>query len=170
MDTMKVFSRIIRLLGESKVKYEVIEHEPVLTCEDAAKIRGTSPDQGAKALVCVASYYAKASKGKDKKPVLIVLPCSTRLDFKLFKKWQGVKDLRMATADEVKEITGLEVGSIPPIGTVLDLPTFVDEKLLEQEEICFNAGLHTRSVLMSSEDYVEVVKPEVGRFARQTPS
>ena len=150
INKMTVFEKIIGLLDEKGVKYRMLEHERVHTCEDAAKIRGTTPDQGAKSLVCVG----------DGNPLLIVLPCSKRLDMKGFKKKVGIKDLRFATVDEVKELTGLDVGSIPPIGKVLGdgLPTHVDADLLKQEEICFNAGLHNRSVLMRSEDYVIVMK------------
>lgn len=159
-----VYKKIANLLDSAEIKYQLIDHEPVLTCEDAAKIRGTKPEQGAKALVCIA----------DKKPILIVLPCSARLDFKAFKKWQEVKDLRFATAEEVKEITQIEIGAIPPIGLVLGLgrpqgsplQTFVDKKLLKNEEICFNAGMHERSIVMKAEDYVKVVKPEVGSFTK----
>lgn len=78
---MDVFEKIKKSLNSSGVEYEVIEHEPVYTSEDAAKIRDTSLDMGAKALVLMA----------DKKPVLAVLPGNQRMDFKRFKKEFGVK-------------------------------------------------------------------------------
>jgi Ala-tRNA(Pro) deacylase len=154
---MTVFEKIIQLLDENGVKYQVLEHERVHTCEEAARIQGTNPDQGAKALVCIG----------DKKPMLIVLPCSKRLKMKNFKKKVGIKDLRLASVEEVRELTGLEPGAIPPFGKVVGLPTHVDAELLEQKEICFNAGLHEKSVLMSPKDYVRVMKPKVGRYVRE---
>jgi Ala-tRNA(Pro) deacylase len=162
---MDVFNKIKQLFDQAGIEYQVIDHEPVLTCEDAAKIRGTRPEQGAKALVCMADLPAVSTALQaGKKPILIVLPCSSRLDFKAFKKWQEIKDLRMASAEEVKNVTGIEVGAIPPVGEAIGLQTFVDEKLLKEEEICFNAGMHTRSVTMKSRDYTKVVKPVVGCF------
>lgn len=145
---MTVFVKIVRLLDENGIEYVLLEHERVHTCEDAAKIRGTSPDQGAKALVCVG----------DNKPLLVVLPCSKRLDVKDFKKKVGIKDLRFATKEELMDLIGLEPGAIPPIGKVLGvgLPTHVDGELLQQKMICFNAGLHDKSILMKSEDYMRV--------------
>ena len=100
-------------------------------------------DQGAKALVCYA----------DKKPILIVLPCSRKLDFELFKKLYTIKDLRFATPEEVKILTSLEIGAIPPLGYLFNLPTYVDEKLGENKTIAFNAGDRTKSVIMSYSDY-----------------
>lgn len=151
---MDVFNKIKQLLDQAGIQYQVMDHERVHTCEDAAKIRGTSPDQGAKALVCVA----------DGQPILIVLPCSTKLDVKEFKRWQRIKDLRFATPEEVTKITGIEVGAIPPIGKALGLTTYVEEQLLKEKQICFNAGVHTRSMIMKSKDYLQIVKPEVGSF------
>jgi len=151
---MDVFEKIKQLFDQANIEYQVIDHEPVLTCQYAAKIRGTRPEQGAKALVCFA----------DKQPILIVLPCSSRLDFKAFKNWQQVKDLRMATPEEVKDLTGVKVGAVPPIGPAIGLPVFVDEKLMQEPKICFNAGMHTRSILMGSQDYLGIIKPTIGNF------
>ena len=140
---MSVYEKIIQLLDSRQIKYQALEHGPTPTCEDSARVRGTSPDQGAKALVCYA----------DKKPILIVLPCSRKLDFKLFKKLYTIKDLRFATPEEVKILTSLEIGAIPPLGYLFNLPTYVDEKLGENNTIAFNAGDRTKSVIMSYSDY-----------------
>lgn len=151
---MNVLDKLKVLFEKEGVAYEYIEHEPTITCEDAARVRGTNPDQGAKALVCKA----------DKIPILVVLPCSRKLDFKQFKKTFGFKDLRMATPEEVKELTSLEIGSIPPVGVVMGLPTYADERLLAEEILCFNAGDHSISMIIAADDYVEVVGPKSGSF------
>lgn len=86
---MTVYQQIIDLLDSLQIKYTAIEHVPTKTCEESAKVRSTSPDQGAKALVCIA----------DKQPIMIVLPCSRRLDTKAFKTQFSFKDLRFATPE-----------------------------------------------------------------------
>lgn len=143
---MTVYGQIIQLLGQAKVKYQSLEHEPTKTCADSARIRGTTPDQGAKALVCIA----------DKKPIMIVLSCSRKLDAKLFKQTFGVKDLRFATPDEVKQITGLEIGSIPPFGSLFNLTTHLDLALASQKQIAFNAGDIHKSVIINYSDYIKL--------------
>lgn len=152
---MTVFERIIELLEANHIQYQSLEHEPTKTCADAARIRGTTPEQGAKALVCLA----------DKKPVLIVLPCSRRLDTKLFKQVFKVKDLRLATPAEVIRFTGLEIGSIPPLGSLFGLPTYVDETLGQNSRIAFNAGDLCRSHIMNYSDYVQLEKPILGKIS-----
>jgi Ala-tRNA(Pro) deacylase len=148
---MTVHEKIIDLLDKNNVEYEVIEHEPVFTSADAAKIRDTNVSMGAKALVLMA----------DKKPVLAVVPGNERLDFKKFKKEYGVKDLRMAKPEEVFEITTLEIGSIPPVGKAMDLKSYYDESFLEKDVVAFNAGSHTISIKMKAKDLISVELPVI---------
>lgn len=143
---MSVYEKIIQLLKNNKIEFQALEHEPTKTCADSARIRGTSPEQGAKALVCIG----------DKKPIMIVLPCSKKLDVKLFKQTFGVKDLRFATPDEVKQFTGLEIGSIPPFGSLFNLTTHLDLALARQKQIAFNAGDIHKSVIMNYSDYIKL--------------
>lgn len=39
------------MLDEAKIDYEFTEHEPVQTCEEAAKVRNVSLESGAKAML-----------------------------------------------------------------------------------------------------------------------
>lgn len=143
---MTVYEKIINLLDEQHIQYQALEHEPTPTCEDSARVRGTSMDQGAKALICVA----------DKKPILIVLPCSQKLDVKLFKQRFSIKDLRFASPDEIQDLTGLQIGAIPPLGVILGLPTYVNSLLQSQTTIAFNAGDRTRSIIMEYVDFSKI--------------
>ena len=72
----------------------------------------------------------------------------------------------MATKDEVKELTNLEVGSIPPFGSLFKFTTYVDEKLGKNSQIVFNAGLHTKSIKMNYTDWLKVENPTVGNFSK----
>jgi Ala-tRNA(Pro) deacylase len=150
-----VFQRVESLLKQHAVAFDVLRHEPVYTSEQAAAVRGTSLSSGAKALLC---------KG-DEKFVLFVLPADRKLASKAVRRGRGWRKLRFATADEVHELTGLKPGSIPPFGSLLNLPTLCDSRLSENETINFNAGDHGISVSMSYTDYVKVEQPEVGEFA-----
>lgn len=150
-----VFQKIIELLKKKNIKFSIFEHEPVYTSEQAAKIRGSSLKQGAKALIFVA----------DGKPVMFVVPGDKRVDVKKFKISYGIKDLRMATPGEVEIITsGVKVGAVHPFGNIYGLPVYVDKSLGRSQEIIFNAGLHTKSIKMRYQDYYRLVKPILSSF------
>ena len=65
---MNPYDAIIKLLKDNLINFEVLEHEPVFTSEQAAKVRGLSLDSGAKSLLLKA----------DKNFILVVLPGSRK--------------------------------------------------------------------------------------------
>ena len=150
-----LLEQIVELLDLKKVKYKLIEHKEVLTSEEAAKERGTKLSQGAKALIMKA----------DKKPLMIVLPADRKLDFKKLKSEVKIKDLEMANPEEVKKISGVSIGAVPPFGNLLDIPLYVDTHLGEEKEIAFNAGSHSKSIIMQYSDFEKIAKPVVGDYS-----
>lgn len=149
--------KLINFLKEKQVNFRELTHIATTTSEESAKVRGTNIDQGAKALVMFA----------DNNPILAVLSASNKLNNNEFKKQFGFKDLRMATPEEVKKITGTEIGGVPPFGNLFNTPVYVDANLLQNEEIAFNAGSKTNSVIMKASDFVKLVNPNQGNYSQQ---
>ncbi len=154
-DKKTTFDKLKELLDKKAVDYELSKHPPVFTSVDAAKIRGVELKTGAKAII----MYS------DDKPVMIVVAGDKKIDTKKFKEIYGVRDLRMATKEEVKKVTGVEVGAVPPFGNILGISLYMDMSLKENQEINFNAGSHTHSISMKYEDYEKVAKPIIGNFS-----
>ncbi len=149
-----LFHKIIDLLEKSGVKFSVVDHEPVFTSEEAARVRGMKLCQGAKALVLFG----------DKKPLMIVVPADKKLSFSKAKKALGIKDLRMATPEEVLATLGVEIGSVPPFGNLEGLALYVDQTLSQNEEIVFNPGVHVKSIIIRYTDYLTLANPTTGDF------
>lgn len=152
-----VFERIVKELQAARVGFQIIEHAPVYTSEEAAKIRGISLHEGLKSLV----LYA------DGQPIMVAVPGDRKVNFKLFKKQYGVRDLRMATPEEVVKVTGVEIGAVPPFGHIFGIPLYLDETVKSCERVVFNAGLHARSISLSRKDYETVAKPTLGVFSQE---
>jgi Ala-tRNA(Pro) deacylase len=150
-----VFDRVESLLKAHRITFDVLRHEPVYTSEEAARIRGTPLASGAKALVC---------KG-DERFIMFVVPADRKLDSRGVRRDMGWRKLRFASREEVTELTGLAPGSIPPFGSLFNLPTLCDARLGENESINFNAGDHSISVSMRYDDYLIVERPQMGMFA-----
>lgn len=146
--------KLLSFLDEKVITYRHLEHEETLTSEDSARVRGTKLEQGAKALIMFA----------DSKPILVVLPASKKLHNSLFKSQFEVKDLRLATPEEVLKISGVPIGAVPPFGNLFNVVTYVDKGLLDNQEIAFNAGSRTYSVIMNSSDYLQSINPKIGQF------
>ncbi len=145
------FQKIITLLDDVGVSYELLEHEPIWTSEDAARVRGFLVAEGAKSLLLKA----------DGEFVLIVIPGDRRLSSSKLRKLLNARDVRFARPEEVKRVMGCEVGACYPIGNFLDVRTIVDASLGKNEYVSFNIGRHDRSVRMRWEDFKKVAKFEI---------
>ena len=153
--TTNVTDRLKQLLIEKQAEYQLSQHAPVYTSEEAAAVRGTPLSSGAKALICRA----------DGRFVMFVLPADRRLASKQVRRETKIDSLRFATREEVLEITGLTPGSIPPFGSLFGLPTYCDAGLAQNQQINFNAGDHSISISMRYDDYLKVEQPTLGSFA-----
>ncbi|OOY42615.1 hypothetical protein BOV91_06455 [Solemya velum gill symbiont] len=60
----------------------------------------------------------------------------------------------LATEEEVAQVfSDCQVGAIPPTGLLYDIDTIVDEALLSQPEIYFEAGDHEHLIHMQRDDF-----------------
>lgn len=150
-----VFDRLHERLQQSGAVFTVLRHEPVFTSEQAAAVRGTPLASGAKALVVKAG----------ERFVLLVLPADRKLDSKKARAGLGARDLRFASREEVERLTGLQPGSIPPFGSLFDLPTYCDPALGDNASINFNAGDHAISVQLPYAEYVRIETPTMCAIA-----
>ncbi len=148
---MAVLKKILDLL--KKYDYEHLKHDFVHRSSDAANIRGNSIEQAAKAIIL------KTDKGF----IQCVLQGHKLIDYKKLKKVLNLKKVRLGTEEEVLELTGLTIGSIPPYGGLFELDVFVEEGLLELNYLYFSAGSHYDSIKIKPSDYVKssggIVKP-----------
>lgn len=154
---MTLFNSIVDFLNNGSVSFELKHHPPTPTSEEAAKARGEPLKIGAKALLV---------KG-DEKFVLLVIPANLRLDTKKVKKLLHTRNLRFATAEELKQMAGVEKGGLPPFGFLFGVEMIVDTRLFEEEWMAFNAGSLEQSIKMRTEDYRKAVKPRVGEMAER---
>lgn len=145
------FDEIIKLLNKNKIQYQLIEHEPVYTSEQAARVRGLSLSEGAKSLLLKT----------DDRFILVVLPGDRKLNSKELKKHIKTRDLRFATPDEVVQIMGCEIGSCYPFGNIIGIDTMADIELGKNEYISFNPGLHNKTIRLKYADYQQIVEPTI---------
>ncbi len=177
IETSRVFEKIKQLLDKNQIPYQLFEHEPVFTSDEAAKIRNTPKHFGAKAIIFSADPApeprinsfgiirgGQVRYGAGPSPILVVVPGDKKVDTKTFKKLYNIKNLQLLTADEVKELTSLEIGAIPPFGSTMNLKTYLDKDITENEFMVFNAGSHTKSIRMNPKDFLVLENPVIGNF------
>ncbi len=150
-----VYDRLSDLLRQNNSQFDVTQHEPVYTSEEAAQVRGTSLASGAKALICKV----------DESFVMFVLPADRKLDSKTARKQLKARSMRFASHEEVLGMTGLKPGSIPPFGSLFGLTTYCDARLRDETVINFNAGDHSISISLPFADYERIEQPLISVLA-----
>lgn len=76
----------------------------------------------------------------------------------------GIK-ASLASPAEVDTLTACVFGAIPPFSFHPDLALVADPLLFERfDEIAFNAGLLEKSVIMDTQDYLRIARPELVTF------
>ena len=151
-----VTARLEHWLTAEGARFRVLEHAPVFTSEEAATVRGTPLESGAKALVMLAADA----------PVHVVLPGSRRVDNAKVRAVLGTRTLRFATPEELLALTGCVPGAVPPFGNLFGLPVLVDAALVARDEIAFNAGSNTTSIIMACADFLRLSGARVHVLSR----
>lgn len=99
------------------------------TAQDSARNYGVGLDQIVKSLLLkVGSKF-----------MIFLVPGDQRLDFDVLKERYG-SDVRMATAEEVKDVTGYSIGGVPPFGHKTKLKTHIEDGFPEDKKLLAAAG------------------------------
>ena len=150
-------NEIIRRLHQMKVEFDHKEHEPTPTSQDSARVRGTKMEEGVKALIV---------RGKNsKKNYQFNIPGHMKLDMKAVQEAVGEK-CDFEDPAVILDRFGLQVGSIPPFGHLLNLDTYFDEQIQHETLSAFNCGLATESIILKSKDLIAAVEPKLGKFSK----
>lgn len=153
---MSIPRQISDFLDAQQVPYQYCRHSLAYTAQGIAHAQHVSGKDVAKVVMVLG----------DGKMCMTVLPASHRISFDSLKATLGVRDVRLATEDEFKDIfPGCELGAMPPLGNLYNLDVWVDESLRSRSSIVFNAGTHVETIAMSVTDFEKVVKPRFGTFA-----
>ncbi|MDR0225540.1 MAG: YbaK/prolyl-tRNA synthetase associated domain-containing protein [Burkholderiaceae bacterium] len=150
---MSIFDTLVHFLSSQGARFRVLEHPAEGRSDLVARIRGTAPGQGAKAMLC-------KSRDGEGGLFLAVLPGDRKLDFKQLAQAVGVRRATLATPEEAMAGTGCAIGAIPPFSFQDGVRLVVDPALVRDfAEIAFNAGRLDRSIVLDSADYVRVARP-----------
>ncbi|MCY4233094.1 MAG: YbaK/EbsC family protein [Bacteroidetes bacterium] len=112
------------------VNYAVVQlQESTRTAQEASKALGCVIGQIVKSLVFSAVD----------RPILVLASGSNRVYESLLSKTVGY-DVTVARADFVLQHTGYSIGGVAPVGHPSPIPTYIDEDLLQYQQVWAAAG------------------------------
>ncbi len=153
---------LLETLEQHQARYRLVEHEASGKCEAVSEIRGTALGQGAKALVC------KIKGNGVKMHVLAILAADQQADLSRLAGYFGASKASLASPVEVDDLTACVFGAIPPFSFHPSLKLVADPLLFDRyEDIAFNAGLLEKSIILNTQDYLRIARPELVDFRRE---
>ncbi len=141
-------------LKENGVGYEIKRHKPVFNIHEACLELGLKPEEEVKNLLM-----------KDSKGFFLLIACgNTKADFKALSKTRGGGKVSLASAEEVKQNTGVDVGSV----NLFSYPiVYVDERILSLKKINSHPDDNAVTFFIDASKALELLKDKtVGNFCR----
>jgi Cys-tRNA(Pro) deacylase len=137
-----------------KVPHQVFRHEnPVFSLEQAASDRGQRPEQVVRSILF---------QVRPEEFVLVLVAGPTQVDWRKLRQLLKRSRVRMATEEEVLEVTGYRVGTVSPFGLKNPVRMLIDESVLKEDEISLGSGVRNTAIVMKSSGlYHALGEPEI---------
>ena len=139
--------KVLESLKDAGATYEVIDCDPSFA--DTAEFcnhYGYSLDESANAILL---------EGKAESPIyaLCVVLATTRINVnKVARKRLGTRKASFASAKITKELTGMEIGGVTPVGLPEDLPVWIDRLVMEAPKVIIGAGSRSAKIYLSPDN------------------
>jgi Cys-tRNA(Pro) deacylase len=98
-----------------------------------------------------------------KTPVLVLMHGDCEVSAKALARALGLKTMAPCAPEVSERVTGYQVGGISPFGTRQQLPTYVEETVLELPQILINGGRRGLLVEIAPSVLVDVLGAEAVR-------
>jgi len=157
---MTIAANLAKFLEHRHVDYQVVSHAPTGSSLQSARAAHVPPERIAKAVLIDDGEHL----------LLTVLPGTCHVQLGELRQQLG-RPVRLAAEERVAEVfDDCAAGAIPPIGPAYGLETVLDERLIEQPEIYFEAGDHEHLLQMACGDFIALLRGcKSGRFCRPVP-
>ena len=149
-------NRLKQFLDSNDVKYVTIQHSPAYTAMEVAE------ESHIKGRIMAKTVIFKA----DDELVMCVVPAGYWVDCHNLKATTGANYVELARESVfAAHFPDCEVGAMPPFGNLVGMKNYMDEKLLENESIAFNAGTHSLVFHMDLGNYIEMANPVIAKIS-----
>lgn len=99
--------------------------------------------------------------------VMCALPACYRIDLGELKDQLQATDVKLVDEPRLSELfPDCQLGAEPPIGRLYGMTTLMDESLVGDDRVTFQAGTHEDAVTMSLMEYRRLAQPEIAHFGR----
>lgn len=151
---MDEYNKVAEALKELNIEYELVEHPPAFTCEEAdSYIEGYEG-------VRTKTMFLTNKKKTDY--FLVIMDDVKRLDMVRFEEVAETKRVKMASPESLFEKMQLTPGIVTPFGLLnnesKDIKVFIDKDIFGEERMSFHPNTNDKTIFVKTTDLVKFLE------------
>lgn len=133
-----------RELQALNIPFREFQHPgPIHSLEQAAAERDQRPEQ------VVRSILFRLAQDEY---LMVLVAGPGQVTWKALRRVVGQSRLTMASADEVRAVTGYEIGAVSPFALPRPLRVLLDESVTREAEVSIGSGIRGTTVILATAD------------------
>ncbi|HJS19006.1 MAG TPA: YbaK/EbsC family protein [Anaerolineales bacterium] len=131
-------------LEKLNIPHRIFYHEtPVASLEQAASERGQRPEQVVRTILF---------QVRPQEFVMVLVAGPAQVDWRKLRQLVKRSRVRMATEEEVLEVTGYRIGTVSPFGLKNQVRVLIDASVLAEEQVSLGSGVRNTAIIMKGTD------------------
>lgn len=132
------------VLEQLNIPHRVFVHEkPVMSFEQAASDRDQRPEQIVRSILF---------QIRPEEFLMVLMAGRDQVDWRKLRQWVKRSRVRMATEEEVLDVTGYRIGTVSPFGLKNPVKVLIDESVLREEDVSIGSGVRNMAIIIKTAD------------------
>lgn len=148
MISLDLYGLVESKLNELKIPFEIVDHPPALTTEEA--------DSFIEGIEGVRTKSMFLTNKKKTAYYLLIMDDQKRLDMDRIKEITGEKRIKMASEDSLMEKMKLPAGVVSIFGLLnneeKDIHVYFDKEITKEPRMSFHPNVNTKTIFLDTND------------------
>ena len=149
-----MYQKVVDQLNELGIPFQIVEHEPVLTTEQA--------DRFIEGIEGVRTKTMFLTNKRKRNFYLVIIDDAKRLDMDVFKEIVEENRIKMASAETLNDKMMLLPGTVSPFGLLnnrdKDIQVYFDQEIVFEERMCFHPNTNEKTIFVNTKDLFTFLK------------
>ncbi len=131
-------------LEKLNIPHQLFRHEtPVTSFEQAASDRNQRPGQIVRSILF---------NIRPEEFLMVLVAGPAQIDWRKLRQLVKRSRVRMATEEEVLDVTGFRVGTVGPFGVKTPVKVLIDASVMREEEVSIGSGVRNTAIILKTAD------------------
>ena len=151
---MEAYEKVVEILNGLDIPFEIVEHEPALTTEQA--------DSFIEEIEGIRTKTMFLTNKKKTAYYLLIMDDQKRLDMDLLKELIGANRVRMASPESLFEKMSLPAGVVSPFGLLnnaeKDIHVYFDKEIMSEKRMSFHPNTNEKTLFLDTVDLLRFLE------------